>query len=353
MPNICPWIRHSQHARAVHIFFSVTVLRSDQPYFTQIQACYFLIGWSVALCHLLIGWSHHLGQVKPPLLPRLLASEWLLDLGNKCPTLVVVRNIATFPDTGTWQLCCRQEEWPVDMLPTARNQVQKFWGAADEGRWLLLWLWTLYKPINILWMSTFAPSQRHLKTSVSSLNWCCNDKVMVWETFMHEEGTDLGCDVQRPRGCDSLLAPLCSNLSCGVMADVELRHKNSHPRAVWLLSRFLYLLLHSTIIGAAHAAAVKYRHWGTHRCASWDICRANPAPTKGFTDATAVTDTLMFHKKVASKQMRDRSLMSWFQTLQFFAPTESLLLTFPAPFLVYLQTCFQLCHCPLFFFLYV
>lgn len=58
-------------------------------------------------------------------------------------------------------------------------------------------LCSLYKPINIHWMNTFAPSQRHLKTSVSSLNWC-NDKVMVWETFLHEEGTDLDCDVQRP-----------------------------------------------------------------------------------------------------------------------------------------------------------
>lgn len=70
-----------------------------------------------------------------------------------------------------------------------------------------------------------------------------------------------------------------------------------------------------------------YNHWcctgrsckiqtpGTQCCVSWDICRANPAPTKGFTDATAVTDTLMFHK-----QMWDRSLMSWFQSLQFFAP---------------------------------
>lgn len=65
MPNICPWIRHSQHARAVHILFSATVPLSDQPYFAQIEECYFLIGWSVAICHFLIS-SPGAGQTPIP-----------------------------------------------------------------------------------------------------------------------------------------------------------------------------------------------------------------------------------------------------------------------------------------------
>lgn len=182
------------------------MLLSDQPYFTQIQECYFLIGWSVAICHFLIGWSHHLGQGQTPIAAPL------------CSNL------------------------------SCRAQTQKFTSS--------LCLAALPAPL-------FTASLHN--------HWCCTLR------------------------------------SC------------------------------------------KIPTLGTQRCASWDICRANPAPTKGFTDATAVTDTLMFHKKVVSKPIRDRSLMSWFQTLQFFAPTESLLPTFPAPFPVYLQTRCQLYNCPHFF----
>lgn len=190
-------------------------------------------------------------------------------------------------------------------------------------------LCSLYKPINICWMSMFAPSQRHLKTSVSSLNHRCNDKMIFWVMFMCEEEKDLGCD--------SLLAPLCSNSSCGA-ASCWCRAQTQEFTPSLCLAALPAPLFTASLHNpwCCTRRGCKIPTPRTYRCASQDVCRANPAPTKGFTDAAAVTGTLMFNKKVESKQIRDinQSLMSLQSLmLQFFAPTESLLLTFPAPLL--------------------
>lgn len=178
-------------------------------------------------------------------------------------------------------------------------------------------LCSLYKPINIHWMSTSLPHSitwRHLYPlyiDVVMTTWwfgrrSCIRKEQIWAVMCND-----------PVGCDSLLAPLCSNLSCGVGGV----RANCWCRAqTQKFTSSLYL----AALPAPLFTASLHNHWcctrrsckistpGTHRWASWDICRANPAPTKGFTDATAVIDTLMSHKKDVSNPMRDQSLMSWF-----------------------------------------
>lgn len=85
------------------------------------------------------------------------------------------------------------------------------------------------------------------------------------------------------------LAPVYSDSSCvhrgfwgaETAADAEHRHKRSHPRSFWLLSQLLYLLLHSTKTSVAHAQA-EIPTPRTRSCASWDICRTSPSPTKGL-----------------------------------------------------------------------
>lgn len=150
----------------------------------------------------------------------------------------------------------------------------------------------------------------------------CMRKEQIWAVMCND-----------PVGCDSLLAPLCSSLSCGVRGvrascwcRAQTQKFTSSLCLAALPAPLFTASLHNHWCCTGHSCEILTP--GTQYCASWDICRANPAPTKGFTDATAVTDTLMFHKKVASKQMRNRSLMSWFKSLQFFAPQSHFQLIF-------------------------
>lgn len=166
----------------------------------------------------------------------------------------------------------------------------------------------------------------------------CMRKEQIWAVMCND-----------PVSCHSLLAPLCSNLSCGVG---EVRTSCwCRAQTQKFTSSLCLAALPAPLLRNAH------NHWcctccsckiltpRTHRCASWDMCRANPAPTKGFTDATAVTDTLMFHKK----PMRDRSLMSWFQTLQFFAPLSHFCWHFQLVFLFTCKLAFSSATVPCFF----